>query len=140
MSASANTSYLIDDPNYSFLKHLDLKRTNDGVYNGKWFGSGPAVKSIDPATGQVIAEVNTGTVQDYDKCVAQAVEAYGVWSNMPAPQRGEIIRQIGDELRRNLEPLGKLVSLGSFKKLHSKIIHKMSPNHFLLYFSLFVEY
>lgn len=114
MSASANT-YLIDDPNYSFLKHLDLKRTNEGVYNGKWFGSGPSVKSIDPATGQVIAEVSTGTVQDYDKCVKQAVEAYAVWSNMPAPQRGEIIRQIGDELRRNLEPLGKLVSLGNFK-------------------------
>lgn len=110
--STANTSYLIDDTNYSFLKHLDLDRTNNGVYNGKWFGSGPAVKSIDPATGQVIAEVTTGTAQDYDECAKQAVNAYKVWSNVPAPRRGEIIRQIGDELRQNLEPLGKLVSLG----------------------------
>lgn len=111
--STANTSYLIDDPKYSFLKHLDLNRANNGVYNGKWFGSGPPVKSIDPATGQVIAEVSTGTAQDFDECVEQAVHAYNVWSNVPAPQRGEIIRQIGEELRKNLEPLGKLVSLGS---------------------------
>lgn len=112
--STANASYLVDDPKYSFLKHLELERTNNGVYNGKWFGSGPAVKSVDPATGQIIAEVSTGTTEDYDECVKQAVDAYKVWSNVPAPRRGEIIRQIGDELRQNLEPLGKLVSLGNF--------------------------
>lgn len=109
---SSSNSYLVNDPKYSFLKDLDLETTNSGVYNGGWCGSGPPVKSIDPATGKVIAEVETGTVKDYEKCVQSATEAYKVWSNIPAPQRGEIIRQVGDELRKNLEPLGKLVSLG----------------------------
>lgn len=109
---SSNTTYLVDDPKYSFLKDLELERTNAGVYNGRWFGSGPAVKSIDPATGRIIAEVETGTVNDYEDCVRNAVDAYKIWSNVPAPRRGEIVRQIGDELRKNLEPLGKLVSLG----------------------------
>lgn len=69
---------------------------------------------LDPASGRVIAEVTTGTVQDYDECVNVAVDAYKTWSNVPAPRRGEIVRQIGDELRKKLEPLGKLVSLGKY--------------------------
>lgn len=60
----------------------------------------------------MIAEVATGTVQDYEACVKESTEAYKIWSNVPAPRRGEIVRQIGDELRKHLEPLGKLVSLG----------------------------
>ena len=104
-------SYLVDDAKYSFLKDLGIKRENSGVYNGKWFGSGPSVKSIDPASGQVIAEVTTGTVEELEECIKSGTEAYKIWSNLAAPQRGEIIRQIGDELRKNLEPLGKLVSL-----------------------------
>lgn len=54
----------------------------------------------------------TATKQDYEECVKAAREAYKTWSNIPAPQRGEIVRQIGEELRKNLQPLGKLVSLG----------------------------
>lgn len=68
---------------------------------------------LDPATGKIIAEVKTGTVQDYEECVKVATDAYKTWSNIPAPRRGEIVRQIGDELRAHLEPLGKLVSLGT---------------------------
>ena len=69
-------------------------------------------KKLDPSSGNVIAEVATGTVQDYEECVQVARKAYRTWSNIPAPQRGDIVRQIGDELRKNLEPLGKLISLG----------------------------
>ena len=71
-----------------------------------------SVNLKDPATGKVIAEVTTGTTTDYDECVKAAHDAYKIWNNVPAPRRGEIVRQIGDELRKNLEPLGKLVSLG----------------------------
>lgn len=109
---SSKAAYLIDDPKYSFLKDLGLERTNNGVYNGKWTGSGPVVKSVDPASGQVIAEVRSGTTQEYEQCVQTATDALKVWSNLPAPQRGEIVRQIGDELRKKLQPLGQLVSLG----------------------------
>lgn len=54
-SSRMASTYLIDDPKYSFLKDLGLERTNYGVYDGEWKGSGPALKSIDPATGKVIA-------------------------------------------------------------------------------------
>ncbi|KAF2881273.1 hypothetical protein ILUMI_24892 [Ignelater luminosus] len=109
--ASANTEFLINDPKYSFLKDLGLKTINYGVYDGSWKGSGPVVQSICPSNGRVIAEVNQGTVQDYEACVKAAEEAWNVWADLPAPQRGEIVRQIGDALRKNLVPLGKLVSL-----------------------------
>lgn len=82
-----------------------------GVYNGKWTGNGPTVQSIDPATGKVIAEIKTGTVEEMNECIRVGNEAYKTWSNLAPPRRGEIVRQIGDELRKYLQPLGKLVSL-----------------------------
>lgn len=82
-----------------------------GVYNGKWTGNGPTIQSVDPATGQVIAEIKTGTVEEMDECIQVGMEAYKTWSNIAPPRRGEIVRQIGDELRKYLQPLGKLVSL-----------------------------
>lgn len=103
--------YLIDNENFSFLKDLGLERVNKGVYSGEWSGNGEIIKSIDPATNEVIAEVQTGSVQDLDKCLKTADEAYKLWRNLPAPYRGDIVRQIGDELRKYREPLGKLVSL-----------------------------
>lgn len=69
------------------------------------------IKSVDPATGDVIAEIRTGTVEDLDKCIQSTSGTFNAWRNMPAPYRGEIVRQIGDELRKYREPLGKLVSL-----------------------------
>ncbi|GAB0092215.1 putative aldehyde dehydrogenase family 7 member A1 homolog [Sergentomyia squamirostris] len=107
----ATSGYLIDDPKYSFLRDLGLERVNAGVYNGSWTGSGPVVKSVDPASGQIIAEVKMGTVDEAKGCIETADRVYKEWSKLPAPFRGEIVRQIGDELRKFREPLGKLVSL-----------------------------
>lgn len=67
--------------------------------------------SLCPANGRPIASVVTGTVSDYDQCVAACEEAWQVWADVTPPHRGEIVRQIGEELRRYLEPLGMLVSL-----------------------------
>lgn len=69
------------------------------------------VQSICPANGQVIAEVQEGTVADYNEAVTASQAAWQEWADLPAPRRGEIVRQIGDALRRKLLPLGKLVSL-----------------------------
>ncbi len=55
--------------------------------------------------------MTTGTLDDYEKCVTACEEAWQVWADLPAPKRGEIVRQIGESLREKLEPLGKLVSL-----------------------------
>ncbi|XP_063906797.1 putative aldehyde dehydrogenase family 7 member A1 homolog [Zophobas morio] len=110
MSTSTG-EFLINDPKYSFLKDLGLKATNLGVYDGSWKGSGDSVQSICPSNGKVIAEVKQGTVDDYQSCVKASEEAWSVWAELPAPKRGEIVRQIGDALRNKLQPLGKLVSV-----------------------------
>lgn len=55
--------------------------------------------------------MHNGNLQDYDRCISNAIETWKYWSDMPAPKRGEIVRQIGCALRQKLEPLGKLVSL-----------------------------
>ena len=67
--------------------------------------------SLCPANNKPIAQVTTGTVADLEACIKAAEEAWPEWANMPAPKRGEIVRQIGEALRAKLEPLGKLVSM-----------------------------
>lgn len=109
--AMSSGRFLIDDVNFSWLKELGLERVNKGVFNGEWSGKGEIIKSIDPATREVIAEVQTGNVDDLESCLKVSNEAYKQWRNLPAPFRGDVVRQIGDELRKFREPLGKLVSL-----------------------------
>uniref|UniRef100_A0A2M4BIY8 aldehyde dehydrogenase (NAD(+)) n=1 Tax=Anopheles marajoara TaxID=58244 RepID=A0A2M4BIY8_9DIPT len=110
--ASSGSGFLVDDARYGFLRELGLDRLNNGVYDGAWVaGGGEVVRSIDPASGRVIAEVATGNEADADRCIATGVRAYEEWRHLPAPYRGEIVRQIGDELRKYREALGQLVSL-----------------------------
>ena len=63
------------------------------------------VVSVCPANNKPIAQVTTGTVDDYKSCISAAEEAWKVWADVPAPKRGEIVRQIGDALRQNLVPV-----------------------------------
>ncbi|KAK6637879.1 Alpha-aminoadipic semialdehyde dehydrogenase [Polyplax serrata] len=104
-------SLLIENPQYGFLKSLGLESRNNGVYNGKWFGNGEVITSYSPSTGAAIAEVVKGTAEDYESCVTECKKAFKHWAGLTAPFRGEIVRQIGDALRENIENLGKLVSL-----------------------------
>jgi aldehyde dehydrogenase family 7 protein A1 len=109
--STSTTDHLINDSKYSFLKELGLKATNFGVYDGSWKGSGEVVQSICPSNGRVIAEVKQGNVDDYTSCIQASQKAWEVWADLPAPRRGEIVRQIGDALRDKIQPLGKLVSV-----------------------------
>lgn len=102
-------SMLINEPKFAFLKELGLGAENDGVFDGKWGGSGPVVESICPSNNKVIAKVRTGSVADYNTAVANAKAAWDHWADVPAPARGQIVRQIGDRLRLHLNNLGKLV-------------------------------
>uniref|UniRef100_A0AC35TMJ6 Aldehyde dehydrogenase (NAD(+)) n=1 Tax=Rhabditophanes sp. KR3021 TaxID=114890 RepID=A0AC35TMJ6_9BILA len=102
---------LISKPEYAYLKNLGLGEENNGVFNGKWFATGEVVDSIAPASNEVIAKVRNGTVADYKLTVEACDAAYLEWYDIPAPKRGEIVRQIGDELRANINDLGKLISL-----------------------------
>lgn len=93
------------------LKELGISETNHGVSTGRNnFGSGPTITSHSPTNGELIGKITTSTKADYDKVIATAKEAYGTWRNIPAPQRGEYVRQFGDALRAKKEALGALVS------------------------------
>ncbi|MEZ5197730.1 MAG: aldehyde dehydrogenase family protein [Bacteroidales bacterium] len=94
------------------LKTLGLKDINNGASTGTvWFETnGELLESYSPADGKLIGKVKQASWDDYEQIVATAQEAFKYWRMVPAPKRGEIVRQIGEELRTYKEPLGKLVS------------------------------
>ena len=96
-----------------FLSTLGIKSVNAGTSTGQEFlkdESAARITSFTPVDGSEIAEVFTTTRKEYDRVVEKSQEAFKDWRMMPAPKRGEIVRQIGLALRRYKEPLGKLVS------------------------------
>ncbi|MBS1624437.1 MAG: aldehyde dehydrogenase family protein, partial [Bacteroidetes bacterium] len=103
----------------SFLKELGLNKENGGASTGnKWLKSkGQVIKSYSPVDGKEIGSVVAGTEKEYKVIVETAQKAFEVWRGVPAPKRGEIVRQIGDELRKHKEALGELVSYEMGKSL-----------------------
>ena len=103
----------------AFLEPLGIKAVNLGVSTGfEWIdGEGDIISSYSPVDGQLIGKVKTATRQDYDAVMDKAQEAFKTWRMIPAPQRGEIVRQIGDELRVQKDALGRLVSYEMGKSL-----------------------
>jgi aldehyde dehydrogenase (NAD+) len=101
------------------LDQLGIEQLNRGASTGSyWFNTrGTQIDSISPVDGKLIASVHAASEVDYEAVVLKAQEAFKVWRNMPAPKRGEIIRQLGDKLRDYKEPLGKLVSYEMGKSL-----------------------
>ena len=90
--AMSTQNYLVNQSNYDFLKTLGLKERNAGCFSDEWSGSGEVSKIISPINKSIIAEVQTASLQDYDKAAQAAKNAHQVWRNIPAPQRGEIVR------------------------------------------------
>ena len=101
------------------LEALGLASTNSGVFTGlqHWKGNGSSLDSVSPVDGKVIASTHYATADDYDKVVSTAEAAFKLWSKMPAPKRGEIVRLIGEELRKHKDHLGRLVSYEMGKSL-----------------------
>lgn len=104
-------SRLLSSQAQAILRDLDLQGEVSGVYNGKWGGSGATVESVNPATGEILGKVVTGTAADLETAVGLSKEAQIQWRTMPAPQRGEIIRQIRNALDAKKDALGGLISL-----------------------------
>lgn len=103
-----------------FLKKLGLQASNLGTSTGlNWLGNenSDIIKSYSPVDGQLIGEVTVTTKEEYETVIAEAKKSYKVWAKMPAPQRGEIVRQYGEILREYKEPLGQLVSYEMGKSL-----------------------
>lgn len=94
------------------LKNLGLSEMNQGVSTGAdWFDTdGKVNTSSSPVDGKVIASVKTATLEDYETVVKKAQAAFKEWRLVPAPQRGEIVRLIGNALREAKDDLGALVS------------------------------
>ncbi len=136
------------------LRQLGVNPTNQGTSTGSnWFSSGEEIASYSPVDGELIGKVSTTTKEDYEKVVASASTAFKSWKQKPAPLRGEIVRQFGEELRRLKEPLGKLVSyemgksyqeglgevqemidicdfaVGLSRQLHGLTMHSERPGH-----------
>ena len=100
------------------LKALGLNEVNEGTSTGSNnFGGGETISSYSPTDGSLIGKVTTTTREDYDKVMETATAAFKTFRTIPAPQRGEIVRQFGNKLRDLKEPLGKLVSFEMGKSL-----------------------
>jgi aldehyde dehydrogenase (NAD+) len=137
------------------LKLLQIESDNSGVSTGsKWFaGEGENLESVSPVDGQKIASARAASTEEWEEVILTAQGAFKEWKTLPAPQRGEVVRQIGDELRKYKEPLGKLVSwemgksyqeglgevqemidicdfaVGLSRQLHGLTMHSERPNH-----------
>ncbi len=106
------------NPAREVLEALGIGSVGSGACTGTWIDTkGPELSSVNPATGEVLGTVRQATAEDYETVAKAASEAFLTFRMMPAPKRGEIVRQIGEELRRAKEPLGKLVSLEAGKIL-----------------------
>jgi aldehyde dehydrogenase (NAD+) len=136
------------------LKELGVKSLNEGTSTGsQWFSNGEVLESYSPVDAQLIGKVKTTTKDDYEKVMAAATAAFKIWRTMPAPQRGEIVRQFGNKLREKKQALGKLVSyemgksyqeglgevqemidicdfaVGLSRQLHGLTMHSERPGH-----------
>jgi len=104
---------ITSSPISEILEKLQIEPVNSGACHGDWIstGSGGELQSISPASGEVLARIQTASLEDYESVVARASEAFPQWRMTPAPKRGEIVREIGNELRLHKAELGALVSV-----------------------------
>ncbi|WP_025743706.1 L-piperidine-6-carboxylate dehydrogenase [Aquimarina pacifica] len=145
---------LIDFGIQEALQQLGIELHNKGTSTGStWYSSEEEITSFSPVDGKLIAEVESTSIDDYEKVIETAAEAYKLWRVQPAPLRGDIVRQFGEALRKLKEPLGKLVSyemgksyqeglgevqemidicdfaVGLSRQLHGFTMHSERPGH-----------
>jgi len=104
----------------SILNKLGIAESNAAFSTGSsWGGESNAetLKSFSPVDGKLIGESKIATSADYESIIAKAQSAFADWKTVPAPKRGEIVRQFGDALRENKDALGTLVSYEMGKSL-----------------------
>ncbi len=101
------------------LESLGLSESNPGVYNGKWGETGGKARIISrsPIDDSELASVELATTEDYENTVRASLKAFEEWREIPAPKRGNLVRRIGEELRRKKDELGMLISLEAGKVL-----------------------
>ncbi|KIJ04875.1 aldehyde dehydrogenase, partial [Paxillus involutus ATCC 200175] len=97
----------------SILNALDMLSTSEipGMYDGQWGGSGDILESVCPTTGEVLARVQSASPRELHETLEKSKEAHLFLRKLPAPRRGEILRQIREALAVKRDVLGALVSL-----------------------------
>tara|TARA_B100001248_G_scaffold262276_1_gene257248 strand:+ start:83711 stop:85243 length:1533 start_codon:yes stop_codon:yes gene_type:complete len=100
------------------LSALKIDKINNGSSVGSCsFGEGSKIDSFSPVDGTLIGSVTSTTKEEYQKVILSASSAYDFWRSIPAPKRGDIVRQYGEKLREYKQPLGELVSYEMGKSL-----------------------
>jgi aldehyde dehydrogenase (NAD+) len=99
------------------LDRLGIQPTQSGAFARTWLDCAGAEElvSVNPSDGKPIARVRTATANEYEQIVSTASETFQRWRLVPAPKRGEIVRQIGDALRKHKADLGMLVTIEAGK-------------------------
>ncbi len=138
----------------TLLDALGVEAENPGAFDGEWIHThGERVESLNPATAEPLGAVRLANADDYERVAAASVRAFHEWRTWPAPHRGEVVRQLGDELRRHKDDLGRLVALevgkvlseglgevqemidmadlavGMSRQLYGLAMHSERPNH-----------
>lgn len=91
---------------------LFQNKINYGVFDGtKFGGGGEEVSVMNPSTNEQLATVRFGNASDYERCVEATNDAKLIWARTPAPVRGEVIRKLGNNLRKKKSELGALITL-----------------------------
>ena len=93
-----------------FLQELGIQEANLGGFSTKWLGSGSVLQSIAPADESVIATVNQCDSGDYEHIMKDTAAIFKKWRMEPAPKRGEVVRLLANEFRKNKVALGKLIA------------------------------
>jgi aldehyde dehydrogenase (NAD+) len=95
------------------LERLGIEAMNSGACGREWIASpgGRVIASVNPSDGQELASVQMASAEDYERIVSESAEIFERWRMVPAPKRGQIVREVGDELRRFKDDLGTLVTL-----------------------------
>lgn len=116
---SKGTFKIASNHTNSLLQILGIQENNLGVSTGlQWLKSkGEIIQSFSPVDGKLIASVTATDRESYDAVINKAHEAFKEWRMWPSPKRGDVVRQIGDALRKYKEPLGILVSYEMGKSL-----------------------
>ena len=96
---------------HEILRKFGIESNNPGGFAGEWIGSGELIPCVSPIDGKTIASVTQVTTDEYDRIANRAHEAFLHWRTLPAPQRGETVRQLGNALREHKNDLAALVTL-----------------------------
>jgi len=99
------------------LGKLGIPAHNLGGFHGEWLGGGSGQQVISPLDGEPLASVANVTRDEFGQVLARCHGAFASWKLVPAPKRGEVVKELGDELRRNKEALAELVTLEMGKTL-----------------------